>query len=533
MFLSPEPEDLSFLDVPLEADPDDQITGSYEREVVQASRVDPVTFGEYAFQWRSRPLHDEWQDLCTTYHRLVIFAPTEHGKSMQISVLRIIWELGRNTNLRIVLLSSTSTLSCKNLGLLKQAILLNPRVRKVFPRLRRERRPGRTQAWWTDAIIVERDDLLNKDFSVQALGLHGSIEGSRVDLMTIDDMLDMENTRTEAQRQLTIDYLRSTGIPRLTPSSRLWAVGTPWYDTDAMHWLEANEEYHGVRYDAEAHLWPELEVVGGKECGWPEERLRQREREIGTIEYNRSMRCRALTDIMKIFPMAQVDQCFALDGRTSFAQEFRDPSLWVMTGVDLGVKKKVTANETIFFTVGLSRSGLFYVINVTSGRMEIMGILRMMVDIWRRYGPSVFVVENVAAQDYIVQFVRNPKEVLEAIGVMGVESALSQIRVEPFTTGSNKDDPMYGIRAMTADWEQLKWRVPRTPETLKWREEMDRFTPAGHPGDRIMASWFVWSRLRERARMQKIRARTVGGKIDVDQAQAPAGLVQRPRIRAR
>lgn len=532
-------DDLSFLDIPPEVEADGDIHSLYERETIQAARVDPVIFIEYVFQWTCWPFQEEWQDLCSKHDRLVIFAPNEMGKSSQVSVARSLFELGRNPDIRIVLAGATSVLPIKNLGTIKQTIQLNPRFRKVFPRVRAERRPGRTRAWWMDAIILERKDLTSKDMSVQAMGIHGSIEGSRVDLLILDDMLDMDNTHTQNMRDMTIQWLQTTAIPRLTAYSKVWAVGTPWHVKDAMHWLEKNEEYTSKRYDAEDGLWPELQTINGKDFGWPEWRLRQREREMGPIEYARAMRCRALSDTTKIFSMAKFDRCRELDGRTTFPYEFYDPNLWTMTGVDLNVKEKSTSHETVFFTAGLSREGLFWVNNISSGRMGIHGILKMLINVFQRYGPEEFVVEDVAAQSYLVQFIERPKELLEIIGVTGVDSILSQIRVVPFTTTAGKKlDPQYGISAMTADFEQEKWRIPRNEETDKWRDEQDSFTLADHPGDRVMASWFVWQRLRERARRQKIRAFTAGGKRShVQETQSPIvqpqGIPDRGRFRIR
>lgn len=542
MILPNEPaDDLSFLDIPPEVESDSDIHSLYERETIQAARVDPVIFIEYVFEWTCWPFQEEWQDLCSKHDRLVLMAPTDHGKSSQISVGRVTWELGRNTDLRIVLLSSTSSLAIKNLGTIKQTILLNHRLRKVFPRLKPEKRSGRTRAWWTDAIIVERSDLTNKDYSIQALGIHGSYEGSRCDLFVPDDMNDMDNTHTQGMRDITIEFLKTTAIPRLTARSRVWAVGTPWHVKDSMHWLEKNPEYFTKRYDAEDGLWPDLQIINGKEVGWPEWRLRQREREIGPIEYARSMRCRALSDTTKIFSIAKFDRCRELDGSATFPYEFHDPNLWTMTGVDLNVKEKSTSNETVFFTVGLGRDGIFRVINIASGRFGIHGILKLMIDVYQRYGPEEFIVEDNQAQSYLSQFIERPKELLEIIGVSGAESILSQIRVVPFTTTAGKKlDPQYGISAMTADFEQEKWRIPRNEETDKWRDEQDSFTLADHPGDRVMASWFVWQRLRERARRQKIRAFTAGGKRShVQETQSPVAQPQgapdrgRFRIRAR
>jgi len=174
-------------------------------------------------------------------------------------------------------------------------------------------------------------------------------------------------------------------------------------------------------------------------------------------------------------------------------------------------------NDTVITLV--TDEGIFHLLNITSGNMGIALILKNMIDVWERYGPETFVVEDNQAQDYIIQFVHSPREILSAIGLPDAETILSQLPVEPFnTTGQKKADPTYGICAMTADFEQEKWRIPRNSETDRWRDELDSFTLSDHPGDRIMASWFAWQRLRERARRTTIQACTLGRKSNGQEA---------------
>jgi hypothetical protein len=508
--------------LPDEVESDDDILGEYEREAVRVARVDPVTFLEYAFDWKCCPFHEEWQDFLTENRRAQIFAPTEHGKTGQISQGRVLWELGRNPNLRIVIASAGSTHASKPVGLIKQAIQVNPRVRRVFPWLRRESDPNRMRAWGTTKVIVARPDLTNRDFSLQALGVHGIIEGARVDLLVLDDVLNNLNTATAEQREAVIQWLKSTAIPRTTVRARVWSVGTPWHIDDAMHWIEKNPEYVSKRYDADGGLWPELVMSEGQEYGWPKWRLEQRKNEIGTLEYNRCMRCRALSDEMRIFQVSHINRCIELSGKREFARTYRDSRLYVVTGQDLGHRKKRSSNETVLFTGGVDlQTGIYETISIDSIRGEIADILRLMIDVYIRYAPQEYVVENNAAQAYLEQFIRRKDEILQIIGAKAdprTPQILNFLRIIPFTTGRQKADTEFGIRAMTADFEHARWRVHDNDQTHRWRDEMDRYTETSHPGDRVMGGWFCWWRLRQKSQRSKIRVlKRSGGPPDGQQ----------------
>lgn len=527
---------------------EDDLLATYEREMVQASRRDPVVFFEYALGWRCEPFHIQIQDFLSAHRRAVIFSPNETGKSSQVSFARALWELGRNPNLRIAIGGATADGPEDSLGLVESAILVNPRVAlgrdgqgagAVFPWLRPERRPGRMQSWLKSQAIVEREDLENKDPSIRATGTSGNQEGWRVDLWILDDVLSKYNTATKEQRQEIIRWLTSTVIPRRTALSRMWAIGTPWFDDDALHWLERNREYRSIRFDVTTGIWPKATLVKGKVVGWPEWRWQQRLREIGRLEFDRSMRCRAITDSSKTFHVADFDRCVARSGLTAFPASYDGGDLIVATGMDLGVKDRKSNAETVSATVGLSRSGDFHLLDMRSGRGGISFVVRTLIDVQRDFGPLVQVVENVAAQDYVLQFVRNADEILAIAGAEGLHSLLNHVRVEPITTDAGKKaDVDYGITAMAADFEQTRWVIPDTEEARLWRDELDAFKVGEHPGDRVMAAWFAWRRLRRFALKRRIRAMTVGkgnaGARPAPEAKAPEArarrlLVRRPR----
>jgi len=488
--------------------------GAYERDTIQVARQDPATFGEYVFGWKAQPLHDEWQDLCNEYRRLVIFAPVEHGKSMQISVCRLSWEIGKNTNIRAALVSNTAGQAHKFLGVIRQTIGYNARYQAVFPHVRPERRRGRVMGWQDSHIVVERKDLSNKDYTVEAVGVNGNIMGARLDLAILDDILDFENTLTRGQRKRVIEYVKNTVISRLTALARLWMIGNAWHAEDAMHWAAANTNYHVERYDADDDLWPDLEIMpSGEVCGWPEWRRKERLAEVSSIEYARSMKNipdkeRGSDD----FSRAAIETCVELaeaEGR-HFVSRYDDNELQVYVGVDLAVKKKRGAHETVFFIGGVDPHGTKVVLNIIAGRMGLVDIIKNFCQIQDRFKPVLFEVENNSAQDYLLQFLRGADEIFRAIikntpseGSMALDEIkrfAKAIRLHPFTTGKNKADPTLGVRAMSVDFENRMWRIPRNHQSAEWIDDMLRFDPVEHTGDRLMASWFFTSACGKRTR---------------------------------
>jgi hypothetical protein len=281
---------------------------------------------------------------------------------------------------------------------------------------------------------------------------------------------------------------------------RIWLIGNAWDLEDLMHWCEKNPSYFAARYDAEDDLWPVLELMStGDVVGWPKQRREERKKEVGIVEYNRSMRNIAQKErASDDFNRRDIEACVEMAERDEerLMSHYSGNEMLVYVGVDLAVQKKRANAETVFFVIGVDNRGVKHVLNIFAGRWSLVDIVKQFCRIQLNFKPVLFMVENNAAQDYIVQFLRGSDEILSAIVLDGqqdmrsLRTITSQIRVQGFTTGKNKADPTYGVRAMAIDFAARKWRIPRGTQTEAWIKEMTTFTPLEHTGDRLMASWF-------------------------------------------
>jgi phage terminase large subunit-like protein len=199
------------------------------RRILDA-RADFRAFMEYAIQdsETGAPVelqwfHEEWCDAMDAHPRVCIVAPRSHGKSTVI-IARVVWELGRNPNLRIKIACEDQPAAVKRLGEIKRHIEKNPRVREVFPHLR----PG--DLWSKTQITVERG-LIDKDPSVEAQGVLGGATGGRCDLLIGDDVVGRRNALTtpalrDAVKQAWYaDWLNLAGM-----RSRVWVICTLWHN---------------------------------------------------------------------------------------------------------------------------------------------------------------------------------------------------------------------------------------------------------------------------------------------------------------
>lgn len=438
---------------------------------LRAARRSFAAFVEHAFGYRLAPHHRRWASAVHDDLRLVILAPIEHGKSSLLSVALPLWTLGTQPDARIALVSETHTQAARPLAAIREHILRNPRVREVFPRLCPA---GGAREKWSDSEIVVERPTAAKDPSVIALGVSGPLLGARLDLAILDDVCSFDNTFTAAQRAKVIAWFRSTLVGRVVAGGRIIAVGTPWHREDLLHELERSGEYRVLRDPAlgpdGAPLWPEA---------WPIERLDQRRREIGETEFSRQMLLHVIDDAGSRFRGEWFDRAFvqAASVGAELAEKHAGPEL-TFTGVDLGVGQTSAHDESVLFTLALLRDGRRRVLAIEAGRWqapELVNRIRSARDRFR----SRIRVETNGAQAYVAQF----------LGAAGVN-------VEAHTTGRNRHDPVYGIESLAIELEQGRWIVPDAPETRAWARELLAFSPSGHPGDRVVASWLAREALR-------------------------------------
>lgn len=410
----------------------------------------------------------KWHRLADEHDRLLIWSHIESGKTQQLSVGRTLWELGRDPKLRNLILSNTKTQAMKVANTIKQYIERSDELHDVFPDLE----PG--EPWGTFAFSVKRSTYA-KDFSVQTSGVHGNIQGARLDRVRLDDVLDYENSKTEEARKGLIEWYQSAVVGRYTDICRVTGVGTAFHPQDILH--------HFARTGWAAFRYPVVDENGFPR--WPEqwslERIAAKVKELGPIEAARQLMCEARDELTARFKREWIEIALRAGDGTSLASALQvvPPGYKTYTGVDLAVQRKDANDETCLFSIAVSPYGERSVLNCETGKWSGPEIVNRIRSAHQRY-QSIMIVENNAAQDYIVQFAQ----------------AGAAIPIIPFTTGRNKAHPEFGVEAMAVEFSQGKWRIPNRggamhPEIAKWVDEMLFYNPAAHTGDRLMASWFA------------------------------------------
>lgn len=464
-------------------------------EIVERARVSAPEFIEYALRneadgslLTNADFHREWHEHFDRNPMGVLIAPVEHAKTQQISVGRVLWRLGQDTSRTIAIIQGTDAMAEKTLGQIRAQIERNPRVREVFPRLKRSANRG--DPWTQSQITVDRDTLA-KDPSIQARGVFGDVVGSRLTDIVLDDVLTFENTRTEAQRKKLIEWVDTTVLTRLLPGGVFWVIGTPWHPEDLLHELSKRPGFPTKRFSAVHNpddppvrwrtLWPEQ---------WDLARLEDRRINMPESTFIRKYLCRVRLDSSSRFRKVWLDRmCQMGVGRTFMAEQPRvhrhGPPLACFTGVDLAVGDKNENAQTCLFTIALMPDGRKLVVDIEAGRWQAPEILDRLYSAYRRYDSEIHVESN-AAQKFLIQIARG------------------QIPVTAHHTGANKWDAEFGVESLAVEIRNGEWIMPSglagesvPAEGKAFISECLHFDPQEHTGDRLMAAWIAREALRK------------------------------------
>lgn len=171
-------------------------------------------------------------DFARDHARCVRIWPAGASKTA-LTVGETLFMLGTDPTSRGMIVSKTQDIASKTVRVVRDYIDNSPELHLTFPKLKRS--PG--NAWRDDRIVVDRPEGI-PDASLAAVGIGGSIQGSRLNWAIIDDILDFENTSTEEGRKKVISFILSSVISRLDPSgARLIMNNTAWHPHDAVHYL--------------------------------------------------------------------------------------------------------------------------------------------------------------------------------------------------------------------------------------------------------------------------------------------------------
>lgn len=448
-------------------------------------------------------------DFVMAHPRCVIFQPPGTSKTFNTAILTLLF-LGQDATARGAIVSDTQMQAEKPLAMVRDYITGSDELHLAFPRLRPTMRGA--EKWTQSAITVDRPMGI-RDASLVALGVGGALAGSRLSWVVVDDILSIDNTETEDQREKVIKFFDMVVLSRADfRNGRIVVTNTAHHDRDLQHYLMRSKKWPTIRMEVtgDIHIynttWDSESIRPSRirplttngpyrlvqhdpdpletKSLWPTkftpEIVAQLRRDHSEKRFAQLYLQRCVDEDSQRCKSAWVESCKERGKGIKLLSQYQGPN-YVATGVDLAIGQGEEHDLTAMVTVEFLANGDRRLLDVESGRWDVSQIVDKCFEKSDRF-KSTLRVENNAAQDYLLQILRKTNK---------------SIRLVPHTTGRNKSHPEYGVEGVFIEFRNKAWIIPCDErggchaEVSELLAECLSYQPSRHTGDRLMALWFA------------------------------------------
>lgn len=371
---------------------------------------------------------------------------------------RAIWELLKDPNKRILIVTLNNELAASIMRFIKEELTSNPYLKIAGLTPKKEK--GQDVKWTENRLLIKRTKVFS-EASITAVGVGSSITGQHFDLQIYDDIINETTINTKSLRNKTYDWYKYS-LSLLEPHGQISVVGTRYHDDDVYDKLIDSEDYEincRAAYEKDGKPYDVFKDDG--EVLYPErftlEMLRQiRQRQgsyIYSSQYNND-------------PIAEEDAVF----KREWLREWTElPPLKYFVTVDLAgwedqysVSSSNKKDFTAIVVCGVSEANQKYVVEIRRGRWTPYELIDKLFEINEKYNPRLIGVEIVALQQGL-QFM-----LLEQMKIRG------RIPYEPIKRGHASK--FARIMALQTFFEAGEIYLPKGEEILT--EELMRFPRA-------------------------------------------------------
>lgn len=322
-------------------------------------------------------------------------APRGFGKSTVGDVDYCITRILRNPDVRIMIGSKTQMQAEAFLKEIRTHFEQNRVLLRIFG----DWKKSRDNVWNDREFTVNRRTEIKKEATVTALGASGAVISKHFDVIVGDDLVGLENARTEKQRANLREWFYSSLLPTLEPDGDIHILGTRYNPLDLYEDLLKSGNYR-------VNIQKAIQTVDGKEVSlWADkfsiEKLKQLRAESGKIIFN--MQYQNDTELAKgrIFKAQYFKYCeeYRIDKDFQTAKiKIKDPEgmdVWIKVRVYMGADLAISETENskndffVLMVIGVDDDRNIYVLDYLKDRLTFNAQLTSTISYGRDKFPMV------------------------------------------------------------------------------------------------------------------------------------------------
>lgn len=366
-----------------------------DADAVELARLDP-SFAVCLWTGNIQAgVHEQFQDHLSKHDDAYGELHRGIGKTTQMSC-RIAWEIGHNTDIRIKYVQQNDDEAKKTVRAVRD-LLMTPEYQATFPNVIPD-----DDLWGAEAFSVRRTRY-SRDATMEGVGIFGRA-GGRADILVSDDICDMRNAvQQPAMREQTKHFWVNNWLPMLDVSAkrrpRVWKVGTPYHIADiTADWRRKHAEDGSLlRLPVEGYKSPWADV-------FTEELLRNIEKAVGLIAFNRAYRLQPISADMLVFAPAWLDAGLYESMPEWDRQNSRVIAIfdWAFTDNRSGVKK-TSPDYSVCLIARVTTRGDVWLLRMIRVRDTFPGFLNTAINACVELGVTCGWGENNGPQKGLVQ----------------------------------------------------------------------------------------------------------------------------------
>jgi hypothetical protein len=468
----------------------------------------PEAFISFYNRFCSLPMPDhcmEWVKEAFASDLLLLNVPPRHNKSSLFSIWWPVWNIVRNRDSQVLIVSLTDTLSSRWVGYIA-SILSFGDIPQIFGRFKPEKmdgelpwRPSRGELM---VIGRSRQTGTGMQFTVLSRGSGSQILGFEADYIIVDDVTSKKIAVSEISREQQIAWFQEEVLSRLQPEGRAVVIGQRVHMNDLYGHIREMAWEHGIdkgervwttiSYPA-VLKWPEEEDYSDAVVLWPEvwsyERLMKSYALVGGKAAFYTMYCQDPQAADATLVREEwLERCRDYDrkvGQGAPATKDGDAYLPVCRVASLDPSPTMY-NGLVIADVVSSRDQFFCIIvDIKSFKADWHSIRSELTKAIEVYNPTYFIFEKNIAQYW-------------AKGDPFIEELRAKVRILEHTTSSaNKFEVETGLESLSFDFETAHIRLPygsvdsRATSELLEREARNWTREGRLRDDVLMALWFI------------------------------------------
>ena len=412
---------------------------------------------------------------------VMVLCPPEHGKTTVLEDY-INFKLGVNPDFRITYVHESNDFAKRVLRRVSQRMRDTDQFGRYIARFGPFYTEGQEKSgnkpWTAQYLTVAKAEHDERDYSLQVRGWTSSVQGTRTDLLLIDDVQALKSLN---QTERIAQTLRQDFFSRPGAKGRIVMVGTRVGVGDIYEHFLADE---GLRDLIKLVQLPALDGDGNPLCPemWSSQALELKRKLVGEEAWWRNYQQAPLSSGSQTFSASMIEE--AKDEEIAACAVTRGEPVVLSLDPALG-----GGNALLAASYGKERLNLIDLrLDYGLGRTE--DIIAGIYDFAVRYHPQDVVIESVAFQRGLARDDRLRKLAKQ----MG-------FRIREHATHNNKTDPILGVSSMASSFIRTEIRIPwgtqlaasrfddLIAELLSWRPDVPTKLLKQ---DTVMALWFAW-----------------------------------------